>query len=136
TRGRALVDGAVEHADFAVNQALQRRGEVGHGAAERAAGVGDVLIDEAAHADREDVDEEAARRLLLVVHVREASDVDGARLPAGDRRAVLIEAVLDPQRLAEITAGTLADDPEPRALRALVPRRHQPGHDLVDRSVA
>ncbi len=131
-----LVDRAVEHADLAVDQAAERGAEVGDGAAEGAAPVGHVAIDEAAHPDREDVDEVAARRLLLVRQVREATDVDRARLARGDGRAVLVEAVLEAQRLAKIAARALADDPEARALRPLCPRRHQPGHDLVDRAVA
>ncbi len=53
-----------------------------------------------------------------------------------NRGDVPIEAVLDSQRFAEVTASALTDDAEARSFRALVARLHEAPYDLVDRTIA
>ncbi len=105
---------ALEHADFALDQPLERGAQVGERPSELAARLGDELVDHPAHPDREDVDEEGGHRGAVVPTERGPPDVDAPGLAAGDGGAVPVEAVLDAEGAAEVAAGALPDDAEAR----------------------
>src|SRR5262249_28281478 len=92
----------------------------------------DIAIDQPAHARRQNVHEVVA----FFAAARKLSDIERSRASAHQGLEVLVQAMLDAERLAKVPARPLADDAELADLGLSLLREHEAIDHLVNRPIA
>ena len=136
-------DAAAQPHAAAHDDAAQGGLGVGDTAAQDGGGGGDVAIHEPADAGGKHVDPVAIRRSSVIAGEARQPDIDGALVTAGHGGEVVLHAVRDTERAAEVAAGARGDETERGKSGGLGTRAgarftglHQPVHDFVQRAVA
>ncbi len=137
---RALLVAAVEHGTAThlrlrtADDGTQGGRIVGHAAGHPARRGLHVPVDEAAHAGRDDIDEEALAGAAVIGAVGETAHVHPALAAGRDRLEVVAQAVLDAERAPEVAAGALRDQADAH-LRGAAAEHHAVDH-LAEGAVA